>query len=488
MANITSIGAGSGIDLEGLLEQLVAAERAPTENRLNLQEAEAQASISAFGSLKSTLSAFQDALSNLKDNDFFDSRSATSGDSSLFTATADPGADLATYTIDVADLAEANKVATAGAFADPSATVGEGTLTIGFLGGSSFDISVALTDDLTTIRDAINNSTTNVGVTASLLTVDAGMGDGSTITELVLTSNASGDDNQLDISVVDTGDGDHTDNLGLSRFHYDGSDPDNSGAGLNQLTQIDAAQDASIIVDGFTVFSSSNQFSDVISGVTITALADDGGVVPAPSAALVIGTDKTSVKSNIETVLASYNELMAVLNELTNYDAATNTRGLLGADVTVSSLERQIRSAFTDPVEGADANLNGLAILGVTTNQDGTITLDEAALDDAINDQFDNFAALFSSTDGIATRVDAVLENYISFGGIFDTRDEGFKAQLSEIEDQRATLELRIEKIEARFRAQFAALDILISQLNSTGDFLLQQLEATAQIINRDNG
>ena len=59
--------------------------------------------------------------------------------------------------------------------------------------------------------------------------------------------------------------------------------------------------------------------------------------------------------------------------------------------------------------------------------------------------------------------------------------------QLDDIADQRASLELRLTAIEERFRSQFAALDILVSQLNSTGNFLTQQLDAAARIVNRDS-
>ena len=480
MASITSIGVGSGIDLEGLVDQLITAEREPQELRLNLRESVTQGSVSALGNLKSTLAAFQDSLAALTDVDAFSARSATSGDSSLFTASAASSALTGTYNIEVDDLAEANKVATNSGFSSPADTLGEGTVTIGFLGGGSFDITVAATDDLTTIRNAINEATDNIGVTASLITGVAG-------TELVITANETGTSSQLDISVVDTGDAQNQDANGLSRLFYDGSDPDNTVNSLNQLQQVNAAQDAKIYVDGFEATSSSNEFSDVIEGVTITAVADDGGTVPLPSASLVVSTDKTSVKTNIETFIASYNELVTVLNSLTDFDPATGVSGVLSGDSSISALESQIRRTLSNTVDGADSSLNNLALLGVSTNTNGTIAIDETTLDDVINNNFDNIGALLAGDDGVTTRLDSLLDSFLSAGGIFDSKEDTFNAQLSEIEDQRLALELRIEAIETRFRSQFAALDILVAQLNQTGDFLTQQLDASARIVNRDN-
>ena len=479
MASITSIGTGSGIDLEGLVTKLISAEREPQEVRLNLKETLTQGSISALGNLKGTLSAFQDALANLKNPDFFSGRTATSGDSTLFTASAEGSANTGSHTIEVADLAKANKIATNAGFTNPAALVGEGSLTIGFLAGSSFTIDVTATDDLTAVRDAINNATDNIGVTASLITGVAG-------TELVISANDSGLASQLNISVVDT-DTLNQDANGLSRLFYDGSDPDNTINGLNQIQQIDPAQDAKIYVDGFEATSSSNQFSNVLEGVTITVLKDAEGTLPLPSSSLVVSIDKSAVKSNIETFVASYNELISVLNALTDYNQATKSSGILSGDATISTLESQIRRVLSDSVDSADGSLNNLALLGITTNSNGTIALNDETLSNTINTNFDNIGGLFGGEDGIATRLDTLLESFLKFGGLFDSKQKTFDSQLTEIEEQRQALALRIDKIEQRFRTQFSALDILVAQLNQTGDFLTQQLDAAAQIVNRKN-
>lgn len=483
MATITSAGVGSGLDLETLIENIVDAERAPVETRLDLQEARIEAEISAFGSLQATLAAFQDSLQKLKDPSFFTDRGVTVSNNSLISVSADSSADLSSYNIEVFEQAKANKIASGTDFVSPSATVGSGTLSIGFVGGGSFDIDVEAGDSLADIRDAINSASDNPGLTASLLTVDAGMGDGSTVTKFVLTADESGAANQITIAVSDD-DGNNTDGTGLSQFFYDGSDPLAAG---NQFSQVTAAQDARIAVDGFTAYSSTNVFDDVIDGVSITLLDEAEDIMDPPSSSLIISEDKSAATAAIETFVATYNELVTVFNALTNYDSATETSGLLSGDATVNSLESRIRSAFTDVVDGASGDFSILAQLGITTNRDGSVALNSDTLTQAINSNYEDVATLFSSEDGVANRIDDVLESYLQTGGILDTRNETYQTTLRSIESSRDDLQYRLEIIEERYRSQFAALDILVQQLNETGNFLSQQLSAVASIVTGQN-
>ncbi|EAW30099.1 Flagellar hook-associated protein 2 [marine gamma proteobacterium HTCC2143] len=476
---ITAIGTGSGIDLETLVTDLIAAEREPREISLNLKETVANAKFSSLGNLKSNVSEFRDSLASLKDITSYSARTATSGNTSLFTVTAEANANVGSYTIEVNTLANANKVATNASFTSPNSTVGQGTLTIGFLAGSTFDVTVADTDDLTAVRDAINNATDNVGVTASLITAASG-------TELVITANKTGAANQLNISVIDTGDTTNQDANGLSRLFYDGSDPANSINGVNQMQQIDAAQDAQIYVDGFAATSSTNEFSTVLEGVTITALADDGGAATLPSANMVVSADKTLIKSGLENFVAGYNSLVTVLNELTDYNVASNTSGLLSGETVIAGMETQIRRLLGATVESADSTLNNLALLGISTNRDGSIALDETALNNTIENNFSNIGTLMSGDDGIITRMDDLLGGFLDRGGLFATKEATLTTQLDDVADQRLNLELRLSVIEERYRSAFGKLDILVSRLNSTGNFLTQQLEAAAKISSGD--
>jgi len=470
---ISSIGTGSGLELDKLLTKILDAERSPVETRLDLKETRVKASISALGSLKSTLSDFQESLTKLKAATTFSARSAVSSDNTLFTATAGATADTSNYAIEVLQMAKANKLASAN-FTGPTANTGTGTLAI-TVGTTSFNVSISagVNDTLAGVRDAINNASDNAGVRASILTVSDGLG--GTASKLVLTASQSGTANAISVAVTGDGDANDTDAAGLSRL-----------ASAN-LSVIDPAQNARITIDGFEATSSTNQFTDAITGVTLNVLEEPEDPLTPLTGTLNVATNKAGVKAEIETFVANYNALITVFNALTNYDEGTGTRGLLSGDSSINIMESRIRGIMSGVVGDADDGLDSLAFLGISTNRDGSIALDDDTLTSVINTRFDNLGALFTGDGGIATKLDKLVTEFTGAGGIFATREASYRKQQDQIEDQRDKLELRLDKIEARYRAQFSALDILVGQLQQTGNFLTQQLDATAQIINGKN-
>lgn len=485
MAAITSIGTGSGIDLEGLVGQILEAERAPTEQRLELKQAETEASISAYGSLKSTLSAFQATLADLSDAENVETRSAASSDEEIFTATANNDAQPTTNSIQVLSLASAHKLASAD-FSSPNEPPGGGTLTIA-LGAKTFslDITAGVNDSLSAIRDAINTAESNPGVTASLITIDNGLDDGGTVTKLVFNTEETGTDNQISISVDETpatsGDGDaaaNKDGTGLSRLFFAADDPS------NQATELSAAEDARITVDGFVAVSSSNSFADVIDGVTITAVGvtdDPENTLPAT---LSVATDPQALQAKVDAFVIGYNELMITINTLTNYDTETQTAGLLNGDSGIRSIETQLRRALSRevPSDNPLSNYTSLAAIGLSTQRDGTITLDSEKFNAALEGNLDEIGALFSGDKGMATELRKVADGLLASDGLIKTRNEGFDKQMRDIDDQRVALERRLEAIESRTRAQFSGLDTLISELQSTSSFLTEQLANISNI------
>lgn len=469
---ITSVGSGSNLDLEGLLTKIIDNEKEGPTNRLNLKKTTLEANMSALASIKTTLSEFQASLASLKSSSFFSSRTVVAGDSSLISATAGAGAQPGAYSIEVLAMAKAHKVASAN-FAAASTTVGNGTLNIS-VGSSTFDVTVTagVNDTLAGIRDSINNATNNTGVRASILTVSNGVG--GTASKLVLTSNNTGAANAVSVAVTGDGDSVDGDNAGLSQL-----------ASAN-LSEINPAQDAEITIDGFAATSSTNQFKNAVEGLTINVLKDGDPDEP-PASTLTVATNKAGAKDAVEGFVANYNALVTIFNTLTNYDPATQTRGLLSGDASVSVMEKQLRRIMTDKVGGAAEGLNTLADLGISTNRNGSISLDDAKLSDAISNNFDGLGELFTGENGLATRLDKLATQLTGSGGVFQTRETSMNEQLAKIEDQKDTLNARLTSLEDRYRKQFSALDILVSQLNQTGSFLTQQLDATASMISGKN-
>jgi len=315
-------------------------------------------------------------------------------------------------------------------------------------------------------------------VRASLLTISDGVG--GTNTKLVLTSSTTGAAGQLSVNVADD-DGNNTDAAGLSQLFYVQGDVN------NRLTQVDPAQDARITVDGFTVTSSTNQFVDAIPGVTINVLKAPPDINTPLSGTLTLATDKAAVKKSVESFVAGYNELVTVLNKLTSVDSTTNTRGLLTGDGATNTLRSQIRGIISSPVSTAASDFSSLAFLGIATNKDGSLKLDDAKLTTALNTRFNDIGAIFAGSEGVAGKLDTLVTQTLSSNGIVTTRQQTLQDQLKKVDNQRAALETRLATLEKRYRAQFSALDTLVGQLNSTGTFLTQQLDQSSKIITRNS-
>ena len=447
MPSITSAGLGSGLDIEGLVTKLVSAEGQPTTLRLNRKEVELQADLSALGSLKGSLSAFQSSVQSLKYSSSFQVRTATSSNTDLFTVSADSSAVPGGFSIKVEQLAQSAKMRS-GNFASETAVPGAGTLTLG-LGASSFTISVASDTTLAGVRDAINKASDNPGIKATLIKVDSG-------SQLVLTSDKVGATNAITIGATDT---DALDGNDLTRL------------ATASLTPIQTASDAIIYVDGQKVTKDGNSFSDVISGVTISLKKAD----PLKTETLSIELDKESAKSKVNDFIKSYNALASTMSSLSSYDAKTRKGGPLLGDATLRGVQNQIRQVLSNPTQGV-SGFSTLAEIGIKTNKSGALELDSSKFDKVIAENFDGVSQLFASDNGLAKRLDGVLTNYLSFDGAVSARVDGVNKQIGDIADQRQKLSTRLTGIEARYRKQFTAMDTLLGQLQATGSYLTQQL------------
>ncbi|OUS29692.1 hypothetical protein A9Q99_08435 [Gammaproteobacteria bacterium 45_16_T64] len=463
MATITAGGLGSGIDVDLLVSTLTAAEEEPVKNRLDFREIQVQADISAYTSLKGALSSFQSALSGLTSLADFSTRTATSSSESVFTATASNAGVPSTTDIEVTALASSQKMvsddyettSTAIGAGDVTLTIGSDSFTVSIVGGSN--------NTLTGLRDAINDASDNVGISASILTVDDPVTPGQTVSKLVLNSDKTGEDNAFTITVANDADGDDTDDSGISKF---------INANLNS---IDTATDASITVDGFTATSSTNVFTGVIAGVTLSAVSAD----PGNTHTLTVASDVSDVSDKISSFVDAFNSFESTYKFLTAVDIEKKEAGLLTGDATVRSLETQIRRVLQSEVgDTTNDTYTSLARIGITVGEEGELVLDQTVLSTALNEEFDEVAELIAGTGGIATQMDGVHDEFLKSGGIIPTREATFQSQLVDIADQRVSLALRLESVEARIRKQFSAMDIIVAQFNSTGDFIKQQFDA----------
>ena len=454
MATITSLGIGSGLDLQNLLQQLVAAERRPADLRITRLEARAQSQLSAFGSLKSALSAFNDQLEKMNTLDALLTRKASSADETVLTVTVSSSALPASYAVEVLQIAQAHKLQS-GAFTDATTVVGTGTLSIA-VGADSFDLTIDATNNtLAGIRDAINDALDNAGVSASIVTGDAG-------SYLTLTSANTGVSNAMVIT-QSGGDG------GLSVLEFD-------PAGAQALTELTVALDSQIQIDGLAVTNDSNTITAAIAGVTLELIAAEVGV----TTQITVENDKAAVVAQIDAFINSYNELIDTFDTLTKFDSDAETATPLFGDSIVRNARAQLRHEMSIAVTDISATFNSLVDIGIDFEVDGKLTLDSTKLDGFLTTEFSKIGQLFANSDGFAIRLGTVVDAYLDDdddGGIIAARTDGLDVSIADLVKQREALDARMELFEARLARRFLALDILVGQLTSTSNFLTKQLQ-----------
>ncbi|THF73022.1 MAG: flagellar cap protein [Methylophaga nitratireducenticrescens] len=446
MATIQAPGIGSGLDVNDIVKQLMALERQPITS-LTTKKSFVNAQISAYGSLKSKVADFQTAMNNLNSPQKFQVFKATSGNDSVLTTSVSSSAVAGNYNIEVVSLAERDKIATK-AFTNASSVVGEGTLNIS-VGSNSFALTIDSSNNtLAGIRDAINNATDNTGVSATIVTGDEGA-------RLVLSSKETGTDNAVRISVTDS-DGSNTDENGLSALAY------NPEGGVEFRPAITSAQNALIRVDGFDVSSNSNTFSGALDGVPINASS--------------VGTTTLSVSRNDEKILESVQAFATAFNALRS-EINTQRSGQLEADSTLLTLERQIFDVLNAGSSIDGSSFSYLIEAGVSINKQGVMEVDSSRVTEIMNNDFDSFVNLFASENGgFAAKLSTLANGWLATDGLIDSREDGLKTQVKGIDEQILRMEDRMISVEARIRAQFSALDTLVSSLNNTSSFLTQQL------------
>lgn len=399
MATISAGGIGSGLDVSSILEQIVAAEREPTENRLNIKEGNLQAELSAFGTIKGAVSSFQSSLSKLSSTASFNSSNVTVSDTDVVTATAASTAPEGSYSVEVKNLAQSHSLASI-AFENLDDEIGTGTLTFNFGttvydAGTSFEsaddtytsftknadrssesvVIDSTNNTITGIRDAINDA--DIGVSASII-------DDGTGYRLLLSSADQGADNSLEISVDEGATAaDDIDNSGLSILAFNSS--------ATNIEQTQAAQDALVSINGLSITRTSNVLTEAIPGLTLSLKKADLGN---PVQVTVKSTDVNQAKGNISSFIGSYNELTNLLNGFTKFGGEDGENGLLLGDTTSRNILQQIRRELGGFIDNG-GSYNSLSSIGITTNRDGTLDINSADLTDALEEDFDSVAQLF---------------------------------------------------------------------------------------------
>ena len=446
---ISAPGLGSGLDVTSIVSKLMEVERLPL-NRLQGTEAVIKAEISAYGALKSALSSLQGTLADLKDADTYRATSATSSDDSVLSLSSDTDAVASSYYVTVNRLAQQHKLGSAESAAETLFGGGLGDELTLTAGSESFTLDLSTAMTLSEIQQAINADDNESGISAGLITGDSGN------QTLVLTAKESGYDDRVQLSFGGA--------IGAATFNFStlnrGSD--------DQLLASDSELDAALVVDGVSITRGSNSIDDVIGGLTLN-LKGEG------QASATIAGNSALATNAFSSFISSYNGLRTQMGALAS--AGFSGRTLL------RSIESQVRGLLNSATTGL-GDYSYLSELGVTTNSEtGDLELDNDMLVTALEDNPESLIGfLTDDDDGFATRFDTLLDNLVLSGGTIDRVIDGANARVKSIDKQQASLEMRLEGIEARYLSQFATLDTLMAEMTTTSNFLTTQLAGLSEL------
>ena len=441
MATITSLGAGSGMDLEGLVTSLMSVEKRPLA-QLQKQTTSYNTQISSLGKLSSTLSALQTTAKNLKPQvlqspldkfaKYEASLTKTASGGEIGTVTAETGAVSGSYKLNVSHLAQGQKISS-------------GTLD-GVVGGTLLikvgdtETAVNITDTSAEgIRNAINQAKT--GITASVV-------NGSSGPTLVL-SGEEGTDKAFSLS-------------GIAGLEYDATS--NTGS----FTRAQEARNAEFTVDGIAVSSASNKINDAIEGITLN-LTGTG-----ESTLSVKQDNTTNLKKSLEEFVTAYNNAASTLASMGSYNAETKVAGELQGNSILRETQQTLSKLVFNTTATSDGVSQRLADLGISfKGTDGKLTLDADKLTAAIDKNPQAVANLASS---VGDAFNTAMDRIVGTGGQIQSSTDAIRMNIKDLSSRQEALSLRLEGVEKRYRAQFSALDTLMSSMSSIGSYLAQNL------------
>ena len=460
---ISALGAGSGVDVKALANSLVEAERAPKQQAIQSKIDKSEAKISGYSAMMAALDIFKqqvDGLDSVTDFAAVDIRNSNPLAVQVSTnSLASPG----THTISIASLAQAQRSVGDGFDNVTSQVNGGNAFTLSLtVAGETADIEIsAANTNASAVVNAINQA--GAGVSAQLL--DTGVEGAADRYKIVLTGQ-TGASNSFTVST-------------------DAAD----SSGLNFTTPAgQEAADAAVTVNGVAISRSTNTIDDVIPGMTFDLLGPTTGAV-----AVQLNRDSSGVKEKVQSLVTAYNNMVSDFGILTgpaSEDEEDIYSGSLRGDSTVRSVLSQIRQVFFGESETAGESITSLRDMGVSVDKDGVVTLDEATLDEALANNFEEVvSALAGRTtaevdgetvirQGLGAEMASRLRALMGPTGIILSQSNSAESQVTRYEEQLEKLETRMEGILERYTKQFAAMESIVGQLTSMRESLKSQFEA----------
>jgi flagellar hook-associated protein 2 len=465
MATISSPGIASGLDIQSIVSQLVALEKAPL-TQLKSQATSFQTKLSTMGTIKSQVAALGDAAAKLSKNTGWDAVKATSSNPLAIGVTVKAGAPATSITMEVQNLAKAQSTASAAVTTGTAMGTGSMTIELGQWAGSSFTagsgtpvtIDIAEGEDsLAEIAAKINES--DAGVSATVLKDASGE-------RLLMRSKATGEENAFRISVADD-DGQDTDASGLSRLAF-------SVGNANGMARSQSAENALATINNVSISSASNTLSDTLTGMTMQLSQETTAPVE-----IDVSNDNDAIKANVKAFVDAYNTLNTTLATATRYDEATKIAGPLQGDSTTVGLQNALRGMMRSV--SSSTPYSRLSDIGIELKTGGKLEIDATKMDAAL-DNLDDLKALFTTTGsdptavGFGWKIKTFAEGLIDSDGTVTNKTEALQASIKRNTLDQERVNDKAARSEKRLLAQYNAMDASVGKLNSLSAFVSQQI------------
>ncbi len=470
MSEISFGGLATGLPTEDIISSLMEAENIP-KNRLETKKLEEADRLEAFKEFDGLLDDLRSSINNMHLTSGARSTTANiSGGENNISATstsASPGS----YNISVQQLAQVQKNVSDGVSSTTDSTFGTGTLILG-------DTGIVINEDnnsLNGIMNAVNSISDETGIKASIIND----GNSSNNYHLIFTGKDAGTDFDVTFNLLDS---------------------DGEAIEFNATKTI-SAQQAKAQVDGIDIVSDSNTLKGIIPGVTVNlnSVSDilvEGETPTYETSTLTIEPDTATVKENITEFVNTYNEVMEWIVAGYEYDAKdapTDTdddddnsersaylSNILRGDSTINDIKRSLQTTLSGGVNNS-SSYQIMSELGIKTLQDGTLSINNTQLDESLENNYEDVVTLLAgdeTNDGVMDSFNSYLLNKTSFTqGMLKEKSDSYQSKVKVLDQQIDMQDLRLESVELRYRAQFNAMELIVSELNNQSAFIQQYIE-----------
>lgn len=419
------------INPASLAAQLVAAERLNTDALHQKQQSSLQAQSSAYSSLSSKTKAFQSMLKDLNDPAKMQAQKTTLSDEGFLTVTSNGEASSGQYNFQSKQVATSHQV---GIELDgDSAIPNDGILTVN-VGDEEMAIDLSTLPsnaNAKDLADAINNSSSNPGVKATLVRTDGK-------TNLVMTSTETGEANQVSVNYTPVA----------------GSEASEAFASaVDNMRELSPAQDAILVMGSgpgaLEIKQGSNTFENVVDGLTIELTKAQ----PADSGPLQVSVsqDSEEMTEALKKFVDDYNELMDDLNKM------TASGGALYGDSTARGLKSTLRNSVRDLPNGMT-----LSDIGIKTDREGKLSFSSTDFNKALEKDPEVLGKAMLGDDGLLKRMEKSLDSYTARDGIIKQREETIERSQKRLEEKMEAFDMRMEASYQRYLKQFTALNQMV--------------------------